>query len=396
MRPFARRLCCLRQPNTVQFSTAAEGPEPSVLIAKASGLRVVDFNRPKALNALNEEMIDIIYPLIQDWQRKDGDVKLVVFRGSGERAFCAGGDIRFLHDSAASLGGAAPAMAHTFFAKEYKLNNALGTSVVPVVSIVDGIVMGGGVGLSVHGQYRIATENTLFAMPETGIGFFPDVGGSYFLPRLPGGLAMGNYLGLTGARLSGRDAVTAGVATHFVPVDRLETLEGILAEIADQGLNAGHVNLNVLSSSIAALDKLDAKNVEPSFIETDADEIAACFSHDDVDEILDAVAVLAGQKPGSWADKANKALKRGSPTSIKVTHELLRRGAALPDLASCLQLEYIVAQRFMKHTDFVKGVSAVLGLDGGKKGAPVDWASAPSGDELESFFIPGEGGELEF
>jgi 3-hydroxyisobutyryl-CoA hydrolase len=152
-----------------RFSTTAE---PTVLIAKAPGLRVIDFNRPKALNALNEEMIDILHPLMRDWQRKDGDVKLVVFRGSGERAFCAGGDIKFLHDSAASLGGSSRKMAHSFFAKEYTLNNTLGTSNVPVVSIIDGIVMGGGVGLSVHGKFRVATENTLFAMPETGIGKF--------------------------------------------------------------------------------------------------------------------------------------------------------------------------------------------------------------------------------
>ena len=202
----------------------------SVLIAAPSQMRVVDLHRPKALNALNSEMVSTLLPLVQDWQQVDGDVKLIVFRGAGDRAFCAGGDIRFLRECAMSGTAAGRAGAASFFREEYSLNHAIGTSRVPVVSILDGIVMGGGVGLSVHGHVRVASESTTFAMPETGIGFFPDVGGTYFLPRLRGSLGM--YLGLTGARLRGRDVLTAGVATHFVPTSRIEALEAILLELA--------------------------------------------------------------------------------------------------------------------------------------------------------------------
>ena len=170
-------------------------------------------------------MVRTLLPLVQDWQQPNGDVHLVVLRGSEPRAFCAGGDIRFLHDCA-SIGEGPPLLAaHAFFFDEYKLNHALGTSRIPIVSMLEGIVMGGGVGLSVHGHVRVATESTLFAMPETGIGFFPDVGATHVLPRLRG--ALGTYLGLTGARLSGRDVATAGIATHYVPYERLSMVEGV-------------------------------------------------------------------------------------------------------------------------------------------------------------------------
>jgi len=217
--------------NQTRRLSSESNVEASILIsAAAPGLRVVDLNRPKVLNALNREMVSTLLPLVMNWSQSDhSEVKLVVVRGTGGRAFCAGGDIRFLHDCAVGARGATRALAHNFFSEEYTLNNALGSSTVPFVSFLDGIVMGGGVGLSVHGRFRIATENTLFAMPETGIGFFPDVGGSYFLPRLS--LAgLGTYLGLTGARLKGRDAFAAGIATHFISSSRLESAEGIIAE----------------------------------------------------------------------------------------------------------------------------------------------------------------------
>jgi 3-hydroxyisobutyryl-CoA hydrolase len=235
--------------------TAAAAQTDSVLIANAPGLRVVDMNRPKALNALNGQMVATLLPLVRDWQTPGGDVKMVIFRGSGPRAFCAGGDIRFLADCAAG-GTSTRQGAYDFFREEYSLNYALGTSHVPIVSLLDGIVMGGGVGLSVHGQFRVATESTLFAMPEVGIGFFPDVGGTYFLPRLRGSLGM--YLGLTGARLSGRDVVAAGVATHFVSSERLEMLEGVLAQFGGQAAaNNTAVDQSVMSSAIAQLDGID-------------------------------------------------------------------------------------------------------------------------------------------
>ena len=247
-------------------------------IAKPPGMRVIDLHRPEALNALNAEMVSTLLPLFEDWQTIGGDVKLAVFRGSGDRAFCAGGDIRFLHERASEYAetGDATALqgAHTFFREEYALNNVIGTSRVPIVSIIDGVVMGGGVGLSVHGHLRVATESTLFAMPETGIGFFPDVGGTHFLPRLTGKLGL--YLGLTGARLRGRDALTAGVATHFVPSARLEAVEAVLLEYAQRTVgkaytlesNQDFVNVELLSDAVRAIDQIDAPP-------TDTDKVAA-------------------------------------------------------------------------------------------------------------------------
>ena len=199
-------------------ASATPEQEPELLIANAPGLRIIDLNRPKVLNSLNGAMVRTLLPLVQDWQQPNGDVHLVVLRGSSERAFCAGGDIRFLYDCASIGEGPPLAAAHAFFYDEYTLNHALGTSRVPIVSLLEGIVMGGGVGLSVHGHVRVASESTLFAMPETGIGFFPDVGATHFLPRLRSP-ALGAYLGLTGARLSGRDVATAGaVALNAAPL----------------------------------------------------------------------------------------------------------------------------------------------------------------------------------
>ena len=377
----------------------------SVLIAAPPRMRVVDLHRPAALNALNHEMVATLLPLVQNWQQIDGDVKLVVFRGAGERAFCAGGDIRFLRKCAMSgtHEGRAPAIA--FFKEEYTLNHAIGTSRTPIVSILNGIVMGGGVGLSVHGHVRVATDTTIFAMPETGIGFFPDVGGTYFLPRLRGSLGM--YLGLTGARLRGRDLLTAGVATHFVPAERIDALEMLLLELAGKTAgktntlesNQDFVDLEVLRRAISTLDQLapasaytSASSPPIKLSDEMLAEIDETFSLGEVWEIVAAVQRLAGTAAGPehWAVAAANELSRASPTSLIVTHEALKRGKACKSLAACLQMEFRIAQRFLKHPDFVSGVGAVL-----SKGAePASWSAPPSKAELEEWFVTGEGGDL--
>lgn len=374
-------------------------------------MRVVDLNRPSALNALNAEMIGMMLPLFQDWQQLDGDVQLVAIRGAGGRAFCAGGDIRALHDCAKAYSrdqdAAALAPAHQFFREEYTLNNVIGTSRIPVVSLLEGITMGGGVGLSVHGALRIATESTIFAMPETGIGFFPDVGGTYFLPRLRGKL--GFFLGLTGARLRGRDVLTAGVATHYVPFERFEALEALLLEFGQKTTGKRHtlesnqdfVDTDALNASVAALDRLPgqtgqrAEGDAPQMLdEQTLAEIDDCFGKGDVQSIIKAVHQLASSASASkprtlWAVHAAKALAKASPTSLAVTHEALRRGGEeCSSLAECLQMEYRIAQRFLTHPDFVSGVNAVL-----TKGTePAAWLDAPA--EVDAFFVAGDGGEL--
>ncbi len=427
------------------FSTTSGDDEPpsGLLMAAAEGLRVVDLHRPKALNALNAEMVSTLLPLLKDWEQPDGDVKMVVIRGSGPKAFCAGGDIRFLHDCAVGKDGLSIPMAEAFFREEYAMNHALGTMSLPVVSLCDGIVMGGGVGISVHGKVRVATENTLFAMPETGIGFFPDVGGTYFLPRLPGGLAVGIYLGLTGARLSGRDVASAGVATHFVSANRIEQLEGVLAELAKgalmrdgpggQGGAAGEGGgggggggggetgqlETTLDKALKSLDRVDTSTftygelaAKDSFLATHAAEIQHCFGEPGltvgdikarVNELAAAQAkqqqqqeAAAGGEPAAgatWAMRAAKELANASPTSLAVTLEALRRGAAMPDLGACLEMEYRIAQRFLRCPDFVNGVNAILtrSRDGLEWGVPPVEGSA----ELEEFFTDVYGGGLE-
>lgn len=379
----------------------------SVLIAKPSRMRVVDLHRPEALNALNAEMVSTLLPLVRNWQQPDGDVKLVVFRGAGDRAFCAGGDIRFLHSCAVSgeLTG-----AHAFFREEYQLNHAIGTSRVPIVSLLDGIVMGGGVGLSVHGTMRVANESSVFAMPETGIGFFPDVGGTWFLPRLRGHL--GTYLGLTGARLRGRDLLTAGIATHFVPRDRTEALEGMLLELAaaTEGKaytlesNQDFVDPELLSSAVSRLDQLDGLSSAPDqppatpveiLTDETLSEIDEIFSAADVGTIVKAVnaAAAAAASSNHWAVSAAKDLSRASPTALAVTLAALKRGKKCTSLGECLKMEFRMSQHFLKHPDFASGVNAVLTK--GKE--PAKWVqSVPTAFELESWFEVRDGGELEF
>mmetsp|Transcript_36268 Transcript_36268/g.77342 ORF Transcript_36268/g.77342 Transcript_36268/m.77342 type:complete len:429 (-) Transcript_36268:348-1634(-) len=390
------------------LSAAAEGGSDFLQIADPPGMRVVDLHRPAALNALNGEMVSTLLPLFQDWQRVDGDVQLVVLRGSGGRAFCAGGDIRFLHERASAFTKTQDVVeldgAHQFFREEYALNHCIGTSRVPVVSIIDGIVMGGGVGLSVHGHLRIATESTVFAMPETGIGFFPDVGGTWFLPRLPGKLGL--YLGLTGARLRGRDTVTAGVATHFVASERVEAVEALLLEFAQRTTGKTHtlesnqnfVDVGVLHEAVRAVESLAAppaaaeeEVAAPLLTAATLSEIDECFGGTDVWRIVETVADLAAERGGGhWAVQAAKELQRASPTSLAVTFEALRRGHECSSLAACLQMEFCIAQRFIKHPDFRIGVGAVLSK--GEK--PAVWAAPPGADQLEEWFVAGDGGTL--
>lgn len=190
-----------------------------VLIKMVGRVAVVSLNRPKALNALTTDMIETLFDAYRGFEREN--VSLIVLEGAGGKAFCAGGDVRALWEDKTGAAG------REFFTKEYRLNHFIGSLKIPHVALVHGIVMGGGVGVSVHGKYRVATDKTLFAMPETAIGLFPDVGSTVFLPRLG---ALGTYLGMTGHRLKGYETVAAGVATHYIPSENLDKLKGALIE----------------------------------------------------------------------------------------------------------------------------------------------------------------------
>lgn len=233
-------------------------------------------NRPKALNAINLEMVRKIYKHLKKCETTKS---LMIIKGTGEKSFCAGGDVRAVVEAGPTE------ESKNFFREEYTTNALIGNYKIPYIALIDGITMGGGVGLSVHGKYRVATERTLFAMPETAIGLFPDVGGSYFLPRLEGKLGL--YLGLTGQRLKGEDVLKAGIATHFCESSKLSDLESALLNCPD----ADEVP-DILS-------KFNMPSSKPFVLSSHLEQINKCFAGESVEDIIENL-----KKDGSeWASK---------------------------------------------------------------------------------------------
>lgn len=327
----------------------------------------ITLNRPKALHALNLAMCQAMTAALLDW-RDDPAVTSVLIDHAGERGFCAGGDIRMIAESGA--GDAVEAKA--FFHAEYRLNHLMFGYPKPVTAIVDGIVMGGGVGISEPAKVRIATERTTYAMPETGIGLFPDVGGGWFLPRLPG--ESGTWLALTGARLKAADTVALGIHTHFVEsADLIDVLESIgyhpHAPEAEAMAWAGDAGPSPLAPHREAIDRL--------------------FAHNRVEDIVAAL-----EADGSdWALAQLAILKTKSPQSLKVTLRQLRLGRAMTDFGEVLAMEYRLGGRVVRTHDFQEGVRAVI-VD--KDNAP-QWspASLAAVDEaaIEALFAPLPAGE---
>uniref|UniRef100_A0A8C4I8K1 3-hydroxyisobutyryl-CoA hydrolase n=1 Tax=Dicentrarchus labrax TaxID=13489 RepID=A0A8C4I8K1_DICLA len=293
-----------------------------VLLEKVGRAGVITINRPKVLNALNLPMIRQIYPQLKKWEN-DKETEIVIIKGAGGKAFCAGGDIRAVTEA----GKAGDPLAEDFFREEYILNNAIGACKKPYIALIDGITMGGGVGLSVHGRFRVASEKTLFAMPETAIGLFPDVGGGYFLPRLRGKLGL--FLALTGFRLKGRDVQRAGVATHFVESKKIPDLEKELVDLKSP--SADDVSRVYTSLCFFFFFLLSKSRSSPSF----------CLS------LSHSLCLLS------------QTLARMSPTSLKITFKQLQAGAAL-SLPDVLVMEYRLSQACMRGCDFYEGVRAVL------------------------------------
>ncbi|WP_428489338.1 enoyl-CoA hydratase/isomerase family protein [Rhodopila sp.] len=305
--------------------------EDTVLTSRDGRVGRILLNRPGALNALDLPMLRACAAVLETW-REDPHVHAVVIEGAGDRAFCAGGDIRALRDAQLSGNRAA---ADQFFAEEYALNLTIATYPKPYVALIDGLCMGGGIGLSVHAPYRVATEQAGFAMPETAIGFFPDIGATFLLPRLPGEL--GTYLGLTGLRVSGADAVHAGLATHFTPREHLADLSAALAR-----------------DGIAALATHQQKL--PAFsLAGHRDAIDHCFSADSVSEIVSRLQTSHAE----WAEAALKALRHVSPSALHWTLRALRRGRDLT-LRQALDAEFALTRTTMAHPDFAEGVRAMV------------------------------------
>ena len=311
--------------------TAAPVDGPSIVARVEGRAGTILMNRPRALNALDPDMIAGLRAALERF-RDDPAVSLVVLEGAGGRAFCAGGDVRAVREAA--LAGDDRSI-RAFFTEEYVLNRAIAEFPKPWISLIDGVCMGGGLGLSVHGSHRVVTEHALLAMPETAIALFPDVGTSYVLPRLEG--ALGNWIALTGARLRGAEAVEAGLATHYVPRAALSDLRAALTG-GDAAAVAAH-----------------ARPVEPAGVAAHRGAIDRCFTAGTIPGILRA---LEGEN-SDWSRDALSTLRRMSPTSLCVSRELLRRGAAL-DLPGCLDAELALTRPVTRHPDFAEGVRSVL------------------------------------
>jgi enoyl-CoA hydratase len=305
-----------------------------VLTGRDGKIGRIRLNRPKALHALTREMCSAMIAALVEW-REDAELQAVTIDHAEGRGFCAGGDIVMLARSGAGDGREARA----FFHEEYRLNHLLFTYAKPSVAFMDGITMGGGVGISQPCRFRVATENTRFAMPETGIGLFPDVGGGWYLARLPG--RTGQFLALTGARLDGAECVHLGLATHYMPSLALDDLKARIAREPER---------------LAELLDGCTAPPPPARIAENRERIDRLFASDDYEEILAAL-----EADGSdWAKKELATLAGKSPQACKVSLRLLYDGARVQDFAHEMKQEYAVATRVVQRHDFIEGVRALL------------------------------------
>ncbi len=325
------------------------------VVDAGKGLRIAfaQLNVEKALNALNLDMIRLLDPQLQLWA-EDASIVCVVLHGAGEKAFCAGGDVRSLYKAIIDNPAALPNLPNlAFFSEEYRLDYRIHRYPKPLLVWASGIVMGGGLGLLAGASHRVVTETSRIAMPEITIGLFPDVGASYFLRHMPG--RMGLFLALTGASLSGHDALVAGLATHFLKAAERDTLFTVLAAL-DWTRNA-EANRALLTACLAAFAARATAALPDSALSRHADTINALTTGDSLAEVHAAITGYAGDD--AWLKRAAAALAGGSPTTAALVWELRQRAASL-DLAEVFRLELIVALQCCAHPDFAEGVRALL------------------------------------
>lgn len=334
-----------------------------VIARREGAVGILSLNRPKAIHALTHGMVQAMVVALLEWRGDDGVAAVLIDHAEG-RGFCAGGDIAFLRNSALNDGGAS---GRKFFHDEYQLNHLLMTYGKPVVAFMDGITMGGGVGLADPATYRVVTEATRYAMPETGIGLFPDVGGGWFLSRMRG--RMGQYLALTGARLDGAECLWAGLASHYLPSENLAQAKARIA--ADP------------AAIPTILRELSVVPPEPK-IAAHAAEIERLFASNRYEDILAALAADGSD----FAQATLKTLATKSPQTCKVALRQLATSLTLPDFAANMAMEYRIGSRVLLMPDFAEGVRAVI-VD--KDNAPV-WSPATpedvTDDLLDAIFAP--------
>uniref|UniRef100_A0A7S2R8E1 3-hydroxyisobutyryl-CoA hydrolase n=1 Tax=Mucochytrium quahogii TaxID=96639 RepID=A0A7S2R8E1_9STRA len=346
------------------FSTMTEAEDQVLFRDIGDLIKGILLNRPKKFNALNLNMVREITPVYSNYIAC-GKTKLVLMTGAGDKAFCAGGDITDVRESTLAGGS----LGYDFFFEEYQLNHCIATAFEKTgliqVALLDGVDMGGGVGLSHHGKVRVATEKTTFAMPETAIGLFPDVGGTYALTRLKSGKAMGLYLGLTGVRLGAADCLWSGIATHYIPRANLGKLEVQLAALGENVQDINAVN-GVLDELRGGEDPPQSGKASPVLL-PHLEGIEECFSFETIEEIVAALEKYARDNAGdsqkkNWAETTLQTLGKVSPLSLKITIEALHRHS-LPTvtIGDALINEYRIVQRMCdKDGDFFEGVRALL------------------------------------
>ena len=336
--------------------------DPQVLARVEGPIGRLSLNRPEALNALNLSMCEAMTAALLNW-RGDDAVRVVTIDHAEGRGFCAGGDIRMIAES----GAGDASEAKRFFHTEYRLNHLLFEYPKPIVAFMDGIVMGWGVGISDPADIRIVTERTVYAMPETGIGLFPDVGGGWFLPRMPG--QTGIWLALTGARLKAADCLPLEIGTHYVASDRIGTLKAALAAEPD--------------NPKAVVERF-ASDPGSSPLEPHREAIDRLFAHDSIEAIFAALET----EGSDWALAQLETLKTKSPQSLKVSLAQMRRGERVANFAEVMAMEYRLGGRVVRTHDFQEGVRSVI-VD--KDGQP-RWSPARIEDvsdaEVEAFFAP--------
>jgi len=342
-----------------------------VLVNVSRGVGLITLNRPKAINSLTHPMVNAISPVLTEWAHND-DIRTVVVDGAGERGLCAGGDIVALYHSARADGPEKGKAARSFWYEEYRLNAQIGRFPKPYVALMDGIVMGGGVGIAGHGSVRVVTDTTKMAMPEVGIGFIPDVGGQLILSRAPG--LLGLHAALTGVTFGAGDAIAMGFADHFVPHDAIGAFkDAVIAEGVDAAL-AAHAAEAPASQFLAQRDWIDE-----------------CYA---ASTALDIVAALRANDATAAHDAAD-LIEAKSPISVSVALEAVRRAAKLETLEDVLRQEYRTSCGALRSHDFEEGIRAqVIDKDRTPTWSPASLAAVTTAD-VEAYFAPADR-ELEF
>ena len=343
--------------------TGVTAESDDVLTRVDGAVGLITLNRPKAINSLNQHMVDALSAVLARWE-KDDAVRAVVLSGAGERGLCAGGDVVAVYDSARKDG----VEARRFWRAEYLLNGQIGRFGKPYVSLMDGIVMGGGVGVSAHANTRVVTDTSKVAMPEVGIGFVPDVGGAFLLSRAPG--ALGLHAALTGAPFSGSDAIAMGFADHYVPHSELGAFTAAVVADGVESALAGH-----------------AAEPPPSALAAQRDWIDECFAGDTAEDIVAALRARKGPTAGPANDAADLIATR-SPIAVSVALRAVRRASGLKTLEDVLVQDYRVSSASVRSHDLVEGIRAqIIDKDRNPKWSPATLAAVTAAD-IDAYFTP--------